>query len=69
MPQYVVFLIVANRAGANKEKDNSEITKDPYFQKMLQEFLNWVQAEIKAERVKGGEFLLEASEEDRKSVV
>ena len=62
MPNYVVFLIIANRP-ADKAKDNTEMTKDPYFQKMLHEFLSWVQAEIKAERIKRGDFLLEASEE------
>jgi hypothetical protein len=40
MPQYGVFLIVANRPEANKKKDDNEITKDPYFQKMLHEFLS-----------------------------
>jgi len=63
MPKYVVFLIVANRLGADKTRDDNDITKDPYFQKMLHEFLSWVQAEVKAERVNGGDFLLEASEE------
>jgi hypothetical protein len=63
MPKYVVFLIFANRPEANTTKDDNEINKDPSFQKMLHEFLSWVQAEIKAERVKGGDFLLEASEE------
>jgi hypothetical protein len=32
-------------------------------QKIMQEFLSWTQAEIKAERIKDGAFLLEASEE------
>jgi hypothetical protein len=63
MPNYVIFLIAANRPGASEAKDDNEITKDPYFQKMLHEFLRWVVAEIEAERIKGGDFLLEASEE------
>ncbi|KAE9370068.1 hypothetical protein N431DRAFT_509004 [Stipitochalara longipes BDJ] len=63
MPNYVVFFLVAHRPEANPTKDDKEITEDPHFQKMLHEFLSWIQAEIKAERIKGSEFLLEASDE------
>jgi len=63
MPRYVVFLITANRLEADKVKDDNETTKDSYFQKMLHEFLSWIQAEIKAGRINGGDFLLDSSEE------
>lgn len=36
---------------------------DQLFQKMMQEFLSWMEAELKAERIKGGDFLLEYSKE------
>jgi len=65
MPRYIIFLITANRAEASETKDDNknELFSDPFFQKILHEFLNWIEAEIKAERVKGGEYLLESSEE------
>jgi hypothetical protein len=63
MPKYVVFFIATNRPEANEAKDDNEITSDPYYKKMMQEFLGWIKAEIKSERLKDGAFLLEASEE------
>jgi hypothetical protein len=63
MPKYVIFLIIANRPPASETKDIAELTKDPVFQKTLNEFLSWVKTEIEAERIKGGDFLLEASDE------
>jgi len=63
MPKYVVFFIAANRPQASEAKDDDDIKNDPYFKKTMQEFLNWIKAEIESERIKDGNFLLDASEE------
>jgi len=65
MPKYVVFLLVANRPEASKTNDDNdnELSSDPEIKKVQQEFLSWIEAENKAERVKGSEFLLDSSEE------
>jgi hypothetical protein len=61
MPKYAIFLVTAEPSEPSKTKD--EINEDPHLQKMVQEFLSWTEAEIKAERVKNGDFLLNSSEE------
>lgn len=63
MPKYIIFLIIADRKEASESKDDDDIKKDPVFKKMLEKFLSWIKTEIEAERIKGGEYLLEASEE------
>lgn len=63
MPKYIIFLIIADRPAAEKEKDHDDLHDHPSFQKMMKEFLNWVKAEIEAERIKGANYLLDSSED------
>jgi hypothetical protein len=63
MPQYVIFFIVQDRPDANDSDDNKSRREEPAFRKVLHDFLGWIAAEIKAERIKSGNFLLESSEE------
>ncbi|KAH8895232.1 hypothetical protein GQ53DRAFT_820070 [Thozetella sp. PMI_491] len=61
MPKYVVFIIFPNRP---TDKESGDDMKDnPLFQKLIHEMVTWITSEVEAERLKGGENLVDVSEE------
>ncbi|ETS73849.1 hypothetical protein PFICI_14795 [Pestalotiopsis fici W106-1] len=63
MPKYSVFVIFANRPALDESDDGEKPHGDPLYERILRDFFNWMQGEIKAERLQGADFLDESSEE------
>ncbi|KAF7541396.1 hypothetical protein G7054_g557 [Neopestalotiopsis clavispora] len=63
MPKYAVFVIFANRRSLDEKEDKESPKGDPLYEKVLRDVFNWIQEEIKAERLKGASFLDESTEE------
>jgi hypothetical protein len=61
MPKYVVFFICAEQP--SNEKKSDEIKESPLYQKVMHEMVTWITSEIEGERLKGGENLVDFSEE------
>lgn len=64
MPKYVIFLIVPNRSEAKHDKEVvQKVAEDPDSRKMLHDIISWINAEVEAKRIVGGESILPASED------
>jgi hypothetical protein len=72
MPKYALFLIADARSEVDQARDEitndnnevkDDVKEDPLFQKVVKDFLSWSEAEIKAERLKGGDFLVASSKD------
>lgn len=63
MPKYAVFVVFEDLLALEEATESRDLRDDPVYQKSVRDFLAWGEAEVKADRLKGGDFLHASSEE------
>ncbi|KAK6224119.1 hypothetical protein LQW54_000266 [Pestalotiopsis sp. IQ-011] len=63
MPKYAVFVVYEDLLALEEVTESRDLRDDPVYQKSVRDFLAWGEAEVKADRLKGGDFLHASSEE------
>lgn len=62
MRKYAVFVVYEDLLALEKATEGRNLYDDPVYQKSVRDFLAWGEAEVKADRLKGGDFMYPSSE-------